>query len=99
VDAVASGRLPVEPLIEPLVVRGLLARGPGLDPLEGPEELGAPRIDLIGLRVGLCLGPLDADDGPPIADELGGQLVSGRLGEELRRLDLLRQHDRLLLGA
>ena len=98
-DAVEARLLARRGLLEPLVVRGLFARALRLHRLQRPEELGAPRVEVVAERPIAHPRPLVADDGSGVADRLTRQLGGRGLGEELRRLDLLHDDLRLRLGA
>jgi len=99
VDAVDSRRLAVGRLVEPLAVGGLAARRAEAGCLNGTEERDAPGVDLVALASLFGARPFDMDDRAAVADQFAGQRLSHRLAEVLGRLDLLRDDERLLLGA
>ena len=99
VDPVASCLLAVGGLVEPLAVRRLLGRRPRLDRVQGAEEREAPRVDRAARAAGLHLGPLPVDDVAAVAEELAAEARADALREELRRLELLDDGQRLSLAA
>jgi hypothetical protein len=56
-------------------------------------------LDAIAESARSHLLPLVVHDGAPVADELAGQLARGVGRQELRRLDLLDDHEGLRLSA
>ena len=82
-------------LVHPPVVRGLLDVGLRLDGLDGLEQRRTPRVERVAQRAVLHPRPLDADDGPGVADELAGELLAHVGGQELGGLHLLRDRDGL----
>jgi hypothetical protein len=62
-------------------------------------QRAARRVEVFAQRARLYAVPLHAGDGPEVADQLDGQLVSHVRGEKLCGLDLLGHDQRLVLGA
>ena len=85
--------------VEPLAVRGLLGGRLRLVRLERAEQRDAPRVDLVAQRAVLHPRPRLVDDVARVADELARQLVADPGRQELGRLDLLRERERLGLRA
>ena len=99
VDPVAARLLTGRRLVEPLVVRRLLAGGARLDAADRAEQLQGPRVRSVADGAVLHARPLDADDGAPVADELAGQRRRHGRRELLRVLDLLHEDERLGLRS
>ena len=94
-----SRRLAVRALVEPLAVRGLPRRGAELRRLDRLEHLDAPRVDAVTERSIYGLRPLDVHDRAAVADQLARKASGYWRPEAFGRLDLLREHERLRLGA
>ena len=99
VDPVVARLLARRGLLEPLVVRGLFRVGLGFDRLERPEERDRPGVDRVACGTRLHERPFLTDDRPRVTDQLARELGRHVVGKKLRRLELLRNDDRLVLGA
>ena len=100
VDAVVPGLLAVGGLVEPLVVGRLLGRASRGSTVWSVRNISTPHGLIASPSVPASIRSHSlADDRPGVADELAGQLVGAGGREELRRLDLLRDDQRLGLGA
>ena len=86
-------------LVEPFRVGRLLGGGSWLDGPEGAKRGHAPGIDRVAEGTRLHLRPLLVDHRPRVADEFARKAGTRRDGEELGRLELLRDDLRLRLGA
>ena len=99
VDAVLAGLLAVRGLVEPLVVGRLLGAPSAVDRLRVWNSATPHGLIVVAQGAGLHPRPLAVDDRPGVADELARQLAAHGRREELRRLELLRDGQRLGLGA
>ena len=99
VDPIATSLLTIGRLVEPLRKRRLLCRRTRVGGPQRPEERDRPWLKRVTFRSVLHTGPLLVDDVPPVADELARDPLANRDWQELGRLQLLRDEERLGLGT
>src|SRR5206468_255859 len=99
VNPIKPRLLPSRRLLEPLVIGRLLARGLRLDPHQRTEELDAPRIERVAQCARTHTNPLIVHNRSPVTNKLARQLSGDLPPEELCRLDLLHDCQRLRLSA
>ena len=99
VDAVAARLLARAREVHPVVIGRLLGRRLGCHRLDRAKQRHGPRVERLAFGPVGQGGPLLADHGPPVTDELAAEALAGGWRQELGGLELLAQRQRLGLRA